>query len=119
MNRREYAGSTPYSEQELKVIAEGPDEARHDRLIADGADCALLLDGLIQSLSLPQKRGGIAIVGWSLGNIFILSLLAAIKTLPEESQVRLNSSVKRAILWGKTLLLSHSLYPSTCVDKCS
>ncbi|KAJ3871571.1 hypothetical protein F5051DRAFT_457042 [Lentinula edodes] len=98
VNRREYAGSTPYSEAELKVFAEGPDEERFKLLITEGANLALLLDGLIDSLSLP-KNGDIAIVGWSLGNIFTIPLLASINTLPPQVRDRLGLHVKRTILW--------------------
>ncbi|KAJ3966340.1 hypothetical protein EV361DRAFT_935632 [Lentinula raphanica] len=96
VNRRDYPQSTPYTDKELKVFAEGPDPARYDQLINDGHDLALLLDGLIQSLSLPQN---VAIVSWSLGNIFGLPLLASITTLPADTQARLGSFVKRTILW--------------------
>ncbi|KAE9401803.1 hypothetical protein BT96DRAFT_937687 [Gymnopus androsaceus JB14] len=98
ISTREYPGSTPYSPEELEVFAVGPDEARLKQLMKDGTDLALLLDGLIVSLSLPQT-GGIAIVGWSMGNIFTLPLLASITDLPVETRVRLGSHVKRTIIW--------------------
>ncbi len=99
VNRRGYPGSTPYNVDELRTFAEGPDNARYSQLIDDGTNCALLLDGLIQSLSLPQE-GGVAVVGWSLGNKFTLAMIASIETLPEDVQVRLGMFVKRTIIWG-------------------
>ncbi|KAJ3737782.1 hypothetical protein DFJ43DRAFT_1148945 [Lentinula guzmanii] len=97
VNRRDYPQSSPYSAGELKVFAEGPDEARYAQLLNDGSDLALLLDRLIQSLSLPQS--GVAIVSWSLGNVFGLPLLASITMLPVDTQARLGLFVKRTILW--------------------
>ncbi|KAF8828365.1 hypothetical protein HHX47_DHR4000805 [Lentinula edodes] len=98
VNRREYPGSSPYSPAELKVFAEGPDKERYRQLINDGHDLALLLNGLIQLLSLPETNG-VAIVSWSLGNMFGLPLLASITTLPVDIQCRLGLFVKRSILW--------------------
>jgi pimeloyl-ACP methyl ester carboxylesterase len=96
VNRREYSGSTPYTSEEFEVFEKGSDEARYKQFIADGANLSLLLDGLIQSLSLPKT---VSIVGWSLGNIFTLPMLASISTLPEEAQARLATHVKRTIIW--------------------
>ncbi|THU97254.1 alpha/beta-hydrolase [Dendrothele bispora CBS 962.96] len=99
VNRREYPGSTPYTEEELKVFAEGPDDnARMKLLLSEGSNLALLLDGLIQSLSLPQS-GGVAVAGWSLGSLYALLLLASITTLPQATKERLGSFVKSGILW--------------------
>ncbi|KIK52380.1 hypothetical protein GYMLUDRAFT_88741 [Collybiopsis luxurians FD-317 M1] len=96
VNRREYPGSTPYNADELKVFAEGPDEARYKQLIDGGANLSLLLDGLVQSLSLPQT---ISIVGWSLGSTFALAMVASITTLPNGSRARLSKHVRRTIIW--------------------
>lgn len=59
----------------------------------------VLLDGLIGTLQLPEK-GGVALVGWSMGNIFTLSMLASVHTLPAPVRRRLSLYVKRAIMWG-------------------
>ncbi|KAF5372443.1 hypothetical protein D9757_009928 [Collybiopsis confluens] len=96
VNRREYSGSTPYTAEELAVFANGPDDARYKQLINDGAYLSLLLNGLIQSLSLPKR---VSIVGWSLGNIFTLPMVASITTLPEDVRARLALHVKRTIIW--------------------
>ncbi|KAK7453506.1 hypothetical protein VKT23_011783 [Stygiomarasmius scandens] len=99
INRREYPGSTPYTEEELKIFAEGPDDATRTKLLmTEGSNLALLLDGLIQSLSLPLA-GGVAVVGWSLGNLYALLLLASITSLPQDTKERLGKFVNRAILW--------------------
>jgi len=98
VNRREYSGSSPYTEAELKVFAEGSDEERFKLLVDEGSNLAMLLDGIIGTLELPET-GGVAIVGWSLGNIFTLSILASVDTLPLKVRERLGIYVRRTIMW--------------------
>ncbi|KAJ3739753.1 hypothetical protein DFH05DRAFT_494912 [Lentinula detonsa] len=96
VNRREYPDSTPYTQAELDIFARGSDEERFQLLLNEGKYLNLLLDGLIQSLALPPN---IVIVGWSLGSIFTLSMLASITSLSQTVQERLSDSVKKTILW--------------------
>ncbi|KAF8966233.1 Alpha/Beta hydrolase protein [Flammula alnicola] len=98
VSRREYEGSTPYSAEELKVINHGSDEERARWLQNQGVLLALFVDGLIQKLSLTQA-GGVAMAGWSMGNIFSLAFLASIDILPEEVKERLKAYVRVFILW--------------------
>lgn len=104
INRRDYPGSTPYDKDELHVLAQGSDEQRLSLLLNEGLNLALLLDGLIVSLSLPSR---VVIVGWSLGNLLVLSMLAAVSDLLSSSSLhesvreRLALSVCKTILWGK------------------
>lgn len=97
VNRREYTGSTPYTKAELDVFAQGSDEQRLNLLLSEGTNLALCLEGLIHSLSLQE----VVIVGWSLGNLFTLSLLASISSLPQGVRERLALSVHRIIMWGE------------------
>ncbi|KAJ7867001.1 hypothetical protein B0H14DRAFT_2504229 [Mycena olivaceomarginata] len=97
VNRREYPGSSPYSAEDLTVFAEGSDAERACLLEQQGRDLAMFLDGLIAELSIP-KSGGIALVGWSLGALFVLALIACIETLPTATQERLSSFVKNVIM---------------------
>ncbi|KAJ3894404.1 hypothetical protein GG344DRAFT_74081 [Lentinula edodes] len=96
INRREYPDSTPYTAAELSILSQGSNEERSRLLLGEGTHLALLLDGLIQSLSLPPN---IVIIGWSLGTIFTLSMLASITSLSPTVQARLGGSVKKMIMW--------------------
>lgn len=104
VNRREYPGSSPYSAEELTAFAEGSDDERTNLLAQQGRDLALFLDGLIGQLSLP-KAGGIALIGWSLGTIFLLSLVASMDTLPATTQDRLSGFVHTVVLFRAYLHL--------------
>ena len=99
LSRREYEGSTPYSADELKTIHHGSDAERANFLHNEGILIALFVDGLIQSLSLP-KKGGVAVAGWSLGNLFTLAMRASIDDLPDKTKQRLKAYTRGFIIFG-------------------
>jgi len=74
-------------------------------LQSQGALIALLVDGLIQKLSLP-KGGGVIVAGWSLGNLFTMAMRASIGDLPDESKQRLKAYTRGFIVFGLFLYCS-------------
>ncbi|KAF9002893.1 hypothetical protein BDQ17DRAFT_1480913 [Cyathus striatus] len=98
LNRREYAGSTSFTQEEIKTLNDGSETERENLLAQQGVEYALFVDGIIKECELP-KEGGVIIAGWSLGNLFLLSILASISSLPSEVQERLTTHLTRAILW--------------------
>nr|GAT50171.1 predicted protein [Mycena chlorophos] len=98
LNRREYGGSSLYPEDELAVFTNGTEEERAALIGVQGRDLALCIDGIIQSLALP-KAGGVALMAWSLGNVFLLSVLASLDTLPAPTKERLVQWVHTAIIF--------------------
>ncbi|KAF7291780.1 AB hydrolase-1 domain-containing protein [Mycena chlorophos] len=98
LNRREYDGSSLYPEDELAVFTTGTEEERAALLGVQGRDLALCIDGIIRSLALP-KAGGVALMAWSLGNVFLLSVLASLNTLPAPTKERLVQWVHTAIIF--------------------
>ncbi|KAJ7196933.1 Alpha/Beta hydrolase protein [Mycena pura] len=98
VNRREYPGSSPYSAEELNVFASGTDAQKAGILEQQGRDLALFVDGIIETL-LGPKAGGVALCAWSMGNIFLLSLIASIQTLPANTRARLSRHVQNIILF--------------------
>lgn len=97
VNRREYPGSSPYSAQELTAFIEGTDAERASLLEQQGRDLAMFLDALLSELSIPQT-GGIALIGWSMGTLFVLALIASIETLTTATQKRLSSFVHTVVM---------------------
>ncbi|CAK5272515.1 unnamed protein product [Mycena citricolor] len=68
-----------------------------ERLLAEmGRDLALFIAGLIDTLSLPS---GVAVVGWSLGALKVLSIVAALEKLPDGTRQTLRGSVRSMILF--------------------
>jgi len=98
LNRREYPGTTPFSPAELKIFASGTEEERTKLIEQQGIDLASFVDALIKQCSLP-KDGGITIAAWSMGNIFLLSLLSSVNLLPTDIKKNLQDYVKNVILW--------------------
>ncbi|KAF8871426.1 hypothetical protein CPB84DRAFT_1692242 [Gymnopilus junonius] len=97
VNRREYPGTSPYSPEELKIINEGSISERAKFMFEQGIHLCLLVDRLIDILSLP--KGGITITGWSLGTIFTIAMMTAINDLPEDTRERLKVHVHKLIIW--------------------
>ncbi|KAJ6544161.1 hypothetical protein B0H19DRAFT_1267463 [Mycena capillaripes] len=105
LNRREYPGSTPHTAEELRVYASGSDDERTAILSEAGLNLAFCVDEIIQQCALPAA-GGVALVGWSSGNIFIVAALASILSLPSQTKERLQAFVRTIILWDPP---SHAL----------
>lgn len=102
LNRRDYPGTTLYSSFELKALSEGD----ANELEARGVELALFLDALIDILSLPGpsvegNEGGLAIMGWSMGNLFTLAMVASVSSLQSQVQTRLQSYLRKLIVFGK------------------
>ncbi|KAG6889273.1 hypothetical protein C0992_005797 [Termitomyces sp. T32_za158] len=95
LNRREYPGTTRYTDDERRVVKEGSLEERKSFLQEQGKLIALAVDGLIQQLSLP---GQVTVLGWSLGTALLLSMYCSISRLSDGVQQRLKSSVKNFVL---------------------
>ncbi|KAF8156260.1 hypothetical protein K438DRAFT_2075673 [Mycena galopus ATCC 62051] len=89
VNRREYPGSSPYTAQELTVFAEGNDTEQASLVEQQGRDLAIAVD---------SRNGHIALIGWSMGTIFLLALIACIETLPTATRERLSSRVHSVIM---------------------
>ena len=106
VNRREYPGSSSYNPTELKTFAEGTEAERTALLEQQGRDLAMFLDGILE-LSIPQA-GGIVLIGWSIGTIYLLALIACVKTLPTATQERL-SCVRGVIMFRSSIDAVHLL----------
>ncbi|KIK69440.1 hypothetical protein GYMLUDRAFT_1002785 [Collybiopsis luxurians FD-317 M1] len=83
LHKRDYAGSTPYTPTELQEIKQG------SRIFWErsSAQLAEFLGLFIEQEKIPKlkdypRSGGIAIVGWSMGNVPVLSFLATANDPP-------------------------------------
>ncbi|KAF7331012.1 AB hydrolase-1 domain-containing protein [Mycena venus] len=105
INRREYPGSTPHTAEELKVYTSGSQGKRATLLNEAGVNLALCVNEIIQQCAL-SSAGGVALVGWSLGNTFTMAAMASILGLPAPVKERLQNFVKTIIVWDAP---SHAL----------
>ena len=112
VNRRDYVHSTPLSGEELNALA-GKDEDAHSRFLRDrGLEIARFLCYVITELKIPQasskndatSSGGLAIMGWSLGNLFSIAFVANLETYPPEVLRILEHYLKSLFIYGERCL---------------
>lgn len=107
VNRRNYGGSTPFSDDEAaSVEASSTDEQRLQFCAARGKEIMTFIDNFIKKHDIPElspdrKSGGFALLGWSLGGQTCSAAVAHIDDLPSETQVRLSSRLRTFILLGQ------------------
>ncbi|KAH8114765.1 Alpha/Beta hydrolase protein [Phellopilus nigrolimitatus] len=104
LNRRDYAGSTPFSDAELDVVRGKDDHAHKDFLQKRGLEIARFLVWVISEKKIPRTSedgtlGGLALLGWSLGNATTLSFLAHLDSYPREVIIALEPYLKTFFLY--------------------
>ena len=105
VNRRDYPGSTPFSDEDKRVLNSGTDAERAAFLREQGVEIATFVDRLIEKNGLPplsadKKSGGVQLMGWSFGATLAMAALANLDALPEASQTRLAAHLRSLILFG-------------------
>lgn len=110
INLRDYPGSTPFSPSELDALRS--DKADQATFISDrGMELARFLEWFILEHDLPPKAlshkseaaGGLSILGWSLGNCPIMSMLASAHALPEATRKLLDMHLRSFIVYDPPL----------------
>jgi len=118
VNRRDYAESTLFSPAELNQLNNGEQTARASFLQARGLEMAHFVAALIEKLNLPKPsedrtNGGIALIGWSLGNILPMSIMNSITFLPGETKTRLQLlQIRRASSRFRISSTNKAIFPS-------
>ncbi|KAL1747636.1 Alpha/Beta hydrolase protein [Schizophyllum fasciatum] len=97
INRRGYAGSTPYSPEEVRVFDEGSSDERSVLYRHEGRHYAYLLDALIKDQTIG--KGGAALIAWSAGNAYLSATIDAINDVPGEVRERLSAAMKAFIYY--------------------
>ncbi|KAI4521163.1 alpha/beta-hydrolase [Schizophyllum commune Loenen D] len=97
INRRGYAGSTPYSQEEERVFAEGSADEKNILYRHEGRHYAYLLDALIKDHTIG--KGGAALIAWSAGNAYLSTTIDAINDVPGEVRERLSAAVNAFIYY--------------------
>lgn len=103
VTRRNYEGSTPFSEAELDVIAGGTEKEKTTFMINRGVELLVFIDKFLVEKKTPSSQegnpnGGVAIIGWSLGNTVTLAAIAHLCSAAPEVQVRLAPLIHTLIL---------------------
>jgi len=105
VTRRDYVGSTPFSQEELDSLRNGDMKTKKDFLKQRALEVALFMDKFITQNGVPKAsaggtEGGIALAGWSIGNVTGLSVVALAKDFPKDLTDRLEPYFKSLILYG-------------------
>jgi len=126
VNRRGYAGSTPFTPEETAPfdpaqganadVQDGSAPAPSTRMVAQqytaflqqrGIEIARFLAAFIDSENIPPKSedgsralGGISIMGWSLGNVVTLSMLAFANTFDPILLDKLEPYLRKVVIYG-------------------
>jgi hypothetical protein len=103
VNRRDYAGSTKYTDKDLKDLNAG-DQSFMERL---GLEVAYLLLWFAETHKVPKisadrKSGGFAVMGWSIGSATPLAVLAYPEVIGKEVYQKLEPYFRRLIFFGES-----------------
>lgn len=101
VNRRDYAGSTKYTDEDIRDLNEGR-AAFMERL---GAEVAHLLIWFAETHKIPKisvdhKTGGFSIMGWSFGNATTMALLGSPEYVGKEAYRKLEPYFRQLIMYG-------------------
>lgn len=107
INRRPYAGSTLFTQDEINLIIS--DDVLADKraafLEARGHELASFIDTFTCRFGLPPisddgKTGGSVVYGWSMGAQLSVVMLGSIPTLPLAVRSRLVSQFRSLVIYG-------------------
>ncbi|KAF8655200.1 hypothetical protein AX16_003232 [Volvariella volvacea WC 439] len=102
INRRNYPGSTPFNDAERDLLMNGSDAQKTEFLDAQGMQLLTFIDKYMidnrPPLNTHAKTGGIALMGWSLGNVLTLAAVANADKLPTDARDRLASQLRSVIM---------------------
>ena len=111
VNRRDYPGSTPFSDTELASLGSGNLRTRAKALVQQGLDIGLFLAWLVREEKIPpmsiepdsngNRRGGIALVAWSLAHTPLVGFLARADALPADARKALEPCLRAYCIFGK------------------
>ncbi|PAV19509.1 alpha beta-hydrolase [Pyrrhoderma noxium] len=108
LNRRGYAGSTPFSDEELAPLKEKDETLHEEYLYKRGLEIAQFLSFLVKTERLYPKKtgqdiGGIILTGWSLGNSTAFAFLAYLDKYPKEVIQTIEPYLKSFFSYGTPL----------------
>ena len=116
VNRRDYPGSTPFSDTELAELGSSHLKTRAKALAQQGTDIGLFLAWLIREEKIPamsvdwkgKQQGGIVLVAWSLAHTPLAGFLASADTLPADTLRTLEPCLRAYCIFGE-----HTFGPPT------
>ncbi|CCM00689.1 uncharacterized protein FIBRA_02728 [Fibroporia radiculosa] len=108
LNLRDYPRTTPLSAAELDALRTGGKETQRAEIRARGLEIASFIAWYIEHEGIPSitfssggdpVSGGVAVLGWSIGNCTTISMLANADTLPLDVQGLLGRYMRTLIIY--------------------
>ena len=106
-NLRDYPGSTPYTQAELALLLSKDPSNQRIAVCALGQELATFLRNIVTVENLPpvrtvsgRKENGLALLGWSLGSVWTLSMLGNEESMDDETKKVLRRSMRTLVLHG-------------------
>ena len=107
INMRDYAGSTPYTDDELAEFANSDVKVQASAVRKLGREFGGFMVFVCTSLGIPattvldgQKRGGLAFLTWSMSNMGLVSVLGDPRTLDDAQKTILQRYLRTAFAYG-------------------
>jgi pimeloyl-ACP methyl ester carboxylesterase len=105
ISRHGYPGSPPLGTQPNYIKTQGNADDKIQVLGNRAKEIAVFMGKFIQEQGIPQpsadgRTGGIALCGWSLGNVQGLAFLALGRNVPPDVAERLEPYLKTYIIYG-------------------
>lgn len=98
-NRRLYPGSTPYTPAEIAALQPDAPIGTLGFVGVLEQQGVYLLE-FVHNMITEHELKRVAVTGWSLGSLFLMPTVGAIKRVSEDVRERLRGSVKALISWG-------------------
>lgn len=102
---------------ELDIISNGDEETKRAFVQTQGLELAKFLEYLAQTHDIPKvgevegkKVGGIALLSWSMGNIWSVSLLGNAQEIPPNTKKVLEDYLRTVVFYGERFPPTRATY---------
>lgn len=107
VNRRDYPGSSPYTNEELDNIKNGDPSAHMDFAKNRARELASFIRNFVEQNKIPRaaedgKSGGVVLMAWSAGGYYALQILAFADAIDSETRAVIEPYFRSLIMFGKT-----------------
>ncbi|OCB85419.1 hypothetical protein A7U60_g7428 [Sanghuangporus baumii] len=104
ISRRDYPGSSAYTDEDLEKINTDSAEMNNEFAEARAAEFARFIKTFIEKENIPRassdwKRGGIVLMAWSSGNAYTLPLLSYADSIPGDTRLFIEPYLRSLILF--------------------
>ncbi|KAJ3553765.1 hypothetical protein NM688_g3444 [Phlebia brevispora] len=107
LNLRDYPGSTPYTDSELELLCDTNPTNQEIAVRLQGLEIATFLRHFILANDIPRirelseskKSGGVAVMSWSLGNVWAVSMFGNLEFLDAETKYILQQTLRTWVIY--------------------